>query len=121
MRYVDSFLKRDKVASFLSVKVPQTFHIVHADAENHVHKLEYVGDADLRINGGYFVLRKEIFDYMKENEELIIEPFQRLMAKRRVVAVPHDGFWRSMDTFKDKLELDELVSKGRAPWQVWMP
>ena len=120
-RYVDSFLAQDKVACFLSVRVPQTFHIVHADADNHVQKLEYVGDSDLRVNGGYFVLRREIFDYMKENEELIVEPFQRLMAERRVVAVPHNGFWRSMDTFKDKLELDEIVARGRAPWQLWMP
>jgi glucose-1-phosphate cytidylyltransferase len=119
-RYVDSFLKRDKTACFLSVRVPQTFHIVHADAENNVNKLEFVGDSPLRINGGYFVLRREIFDYMNENEELIVQPFQRLMQKRQVVGVPHDGFWRSMDTFRDKVELDELLSHGRAPWQLWL-
>jgi glucose-1-phosphate cytidylyltransferase len=119
--YIDTFLKRDKTACFLSVKVPQTFHIVHADAENQLQSLQYVGDADLRINGGYFVLRREIFDYMNPGEELIVEPFQRLMAKKKVVAVPHQGFWRSMDTFKDKLELDEVVSRGKAPWQLWAP
>jgi glucose-1-phosphate cytidylyltransferase len=119
--YVDSAIKRDKIATFLSVRVPQTFHIVHADGEHNVNKLEYVGDSPIRINGGFFVLRKEVFDYMNENEELIVQPFQRLMTKRQVVGVPHDGFWRSMDTFKDKIELDELVARGRAPWQVWRP
>jgi glucose-1-phosphate cytidylyltransferase len=119
--YIQSFMKRDKIASFLSVKVPQTFHIVHADAENNVNKLEFVGDSSIRINGGFFALRREIFDHLKEGEELVVEPFQRLMAKRQVVGVPYDGFWRNMDTFKDKLELDELVGRGRAPWQVWMP
>ena len=119
--YIESFLKRDKVACFLSVRVPQTFHIVHADQEHLAHKLEYVGDSDLRVNGGFFVLRKEIFNHMNPGEELIIEPFQRLMARKQVVAVPHDGFWRSMDTFKDKLEMDEIVARGRAPWQVWLP
>jgi glucose-1-phosphate cytidylyltransferase len=119
--YVSAFLKRGKTACFLSVRVPQTFHIVHADGENVAQSLEYVGDSPLRVNGGYFVLRREIFDYLNENEELIIQPFQRLMAKREVMAVPHDGFWRSMDTFKDKLELDEIVARGRAPWQVWVP
>jgi len=119
--YVDSFLRKDKIASFLSVKVPQTFHIVHADAEHNVQKLEYVGDSSLRINGGFFILRKEIFDYMNEDEELVVKPFQRLMAKRQVMAVPYDGFWRNMDTFRDKIELDELVARGRAPWQVWVP
>jgi glucose-1-phosphate cytidylyltransferase len=118
--HIDSFLKRDKVACFLSVRVPQTFHIVHADAEDSVSRLEFVGDSSIRINGGYFVLRKEIFEYMNEGEELIVQPFQRLMQKRQVVAVPHDGFWRSMDTFRDKVELDDLVSQGPAPWQLWM-
>jgi len=118
--YVDSFLKRDKIASFLSVRVPQTFHIVHGDAEGCVQNMEFVGDSSLRINGGFFVLRREIFDYMKEDEELVVQPFQRLMQKRQVVAVPHDGFWRNMDTFRDKIELDEMVARGPAPWQVWL-
>ena len=118
--YVDSFVKRGKTACFLSVRVPQTFHIVHADAENCVQKLEFVGDASLRINGGFFVLRREIFDVMKPDEELVVQPFQRLFADRQVMAVPYDGFWRNMDTFRDKIELDELVSRGRAPWQVWI-
>ncbi len=120
-KHIENFLKRDKTACFLSVKVPQTFHLVHADAENHLSQLQYVGDAQIRINGGYFVFRKEIFNYMNENEELIVEPFQRLITKRQVLAVPHDGFWRSMDTFRDKIELDELLARGHAPWQVWEP
>jgi glucose-1-phosphate cytidylyltransferase len=119
--YVESFLKRDKIGSFLSVRVPQTFHIVHANREHELEKLEYVGDAALRINGGYFAFRKEIFNHINEGEELVNQPFHRLAAKHQIMAVPHDGFWRSMDTFRDKIELDELVSRGRAPWQVWMP
>jgi glucose-1-phosphate cytidylyltransferase len=120
-KHIETFSKRDKIACFLSVKVPQTFHLVHADADNHLKQLQYVGDAQIRINGGYFVFRREIFDYMNENEELIVEPFQRLIEKRQVLAVPHDGFWRSMDTFRDKIELDELLARGHAPWQVWEP
>jgi len=119
-KYVDAFLKRGKIASFLSVRVPQTFHIVHADGDHLLNKLEYVGDASLRINGGYFAFRKEIFDYIHEGEELVMQPFQRLADKRQVVAVPHDGFWRSMDTFRDKIELDELMLRGKAPWQLWL-
>jgi glucose-1-phosphate cytidylyltransferase len=117
--YVESFLKSKKVACFLSVPAPHTFHIVHADAENLVTKLEHVGRSTVRINAGFFVLRTEIFDYLEPNEELVIEPFDRLMAKRQLMAVPYDGFWRNMDTFKDKIQLDEIVSRGRAPWQVW--
>jgi glucose-1-phosphate cytidylyltransferase len=120
--YVDSFQKKQgKVAQFLSVRVPQTFHIVHADAEHNAQRIQYVGDADLRINGGYFILRREIFDHMNEGEELILQPFDRLMKEKKVVAIPHDGFWRSMDTFRDKIELDDIYAKGAAPWQVWLP
>lgn len=119
--HIDAFMKTGKTASFLSVKVPQTYHIVHADSEGHATKLEHVTEAALRINGGFFVLRKEIFDSMNPGEELVVQPFQRLMEKRELLAVPFNGFWRNMDTFRDKIELDDLVAKGRAPWQVWLP
>jgi glucose-1-phosphate cytidylyltransferase len=118
--YVDAFKARGKVASFLSVRVPQTFHIVRTDGDGHIVGLEFVGDSPIRINGGYFVLRRDIFDYLKPGEELVVEPFHRLIAKRELVAVPHDGFWRSMDTFRDKTELDDLLEKGPGPWQLWL-
>lgn len=116
-KYVEDFKKRDKIAQFVSVRVPQTFHIVRSDAEGHLTDLEYVGDSPIRINGGYFVLRREIFDYMNPGEELVLQPFSRLIEKKQVIAVPYDGFWRSMDTFRDKTELDDLLAKGPGPWQ----
>lgn len=119
-QYIEDFKKRDKIGSFLSVKVPQTFHIVRSDAEGHLERLEYVGDSSIRINGGYFAFRRELFDYMNEGEELVVEPFSRLIAKKQILAVPYDGFWRSMDTFRDKAELDELLSKGPGPWQRYL-
>jgi glucose-1-phosphate cytidylyltransferase len=118
--YIDAFKAKQKVACFLSVRVPQTFHIVRADAEGYAQDLEYVADSSIRINGGYFVLRRDIFDYMKPGEELVMEPFRRLMPKRELLAVPHDGFWRSMDTFRDKTELDDMLDKGPGPWQLWL-
>ena len=66
-----------------------------------------------------FAFRREIFEYMQEGEELVVEPFRRLIEKKQLLAVPYDGFWRSMDTTKDRLELDALLSRGTAPWQVW--
>jgi glucose-1-phosphate cytidylyltransferase len=117
--YVASFRERNKIACFLSVPAPHTFHIVHSDGENHAVKLEHVAKSTVRINGGFFVLRREIFDFMNPGEDLVVEPFERLIAKRQLLAVPYDGFWRNMDTFKDKMQLDELVAEGRVPWQVW--
>jgi glucose-1-phosphate cytidylyltransferase len=117
--YVDSFQQSGKLASFLSVPVPQSFHVVHSDAQNLALRLEHVAESPIRINGGFFALKTKIFDYMKPGEELVIEPFQRLIEQRQLIAVPHHGFWRSMDTFKDKIQLDEIVAAGRAPWEVW--
>ena len=118
-QYVDSFVAREKTASFLTVPVPHTFHIVHTDAEGHVVGLEPVATSSVRINAGFFALRPEVFDYMRPGEELVVEPFERLIAEHRLVAHPYDGFWRAMDTFKDKLELDLIATAGAPPWQVW--
>jgi len=117
--YVDAFRSRGKIACFLSVPAPHTFHIVHADAEDHVTKLELVTQSPVRINAGFFVLRRAIFDYMRPGEDLVVQPFERLIGERQLVAVPYDGFWRNMDTFKDKMQLDDMVAQGNVPWQVW--
>ncbi|MBW8889562.1 MAG: glucose-1-phosphate cytidylyltransferase, partial [Fibrobacteres bacterium] len=61
----------------------------------------------------------EIFDHIKPGEELVHEPFQRLIAKGELTAYHHNGFWGCMDTFKDKQQLDDLYAKGDAPWEVW--
>ncbi len=118
-RFVEQFKARGKTASFLSVAAPHTFHIIHADAEQHVTKLEAVGRSVVRVNGGFFAFRRNIFDVLHEGEELVIEAFDRLIARRELVAVPHDGFWRNMDTFKDRQDLEELWGQGKAPWKIW--
>jgi len=117
--YVKLAKDKQAIASFVSVPAPHTFHIVHADEQDHLLKLEHVTRSPVRINGGFFALRNEIFDYLKPGEELVIEAFNRLIEKRQVLAVPHDGFWQNMDTFKDKLQLDDMVARGHAPWQLW--
>jgi glucose-1-phosphate cytidylyltransferase len=119
--YIEAFRARRKIACFVSVPAPHTFHIVHADADQHVTRLEHVTRSPVRINGGYFVLRREIFDHLRPGEELVIEAFSRLIEKQELLCVPHDGFWQNMDTFKDKLQLDDMLSKGEAPWRAWLP
>jgi len=116
---VDQVIGGDKVASFLSVRPPTTFHLVTTREGNVVTGIRDIRDTDVRINGGYFVFRQEIFDYMRSGEELVLEPFARLIEKEKLVAHPYDGFWASMDTFKDKQQLEELYARGQAPWEVW--
>jgi glucose-1-phosphate cytidylyltransferase len=117
--YLDYFKKRDKIASFVSVAAPHTFHIVDADPDHHVRKLEAVGRSIVRVNGGFFAFKTEIFDYIREKEDLVLEPFDRLIAKQELLAYPFEGFWRNMDTFKDKRELDDMLAYDKAPWEVW--
>jgi glucose-1-phosphate cytidylyltransferase len=118
-RYVDEFIARDPIASFITVPVPQSFHIVHADDIGAVVGLEPVTTSSVRINAGFFVLRREIFDFMNPGEELVVEPFHRLIEEHRLMAYPYHGFWRAMDTFKDKLELERIEAAGDPPWRVW--
>lgn len=117
--YVDAFLQRDDVAQFLAVPAPHTFHVVHADSEGYVERLEHIGQSPVRINAGFFVLRREIFDVLRPGEELVLEPFERLIGQRRLKAVHYDGFWQNMDTFKDKVQLDEIAATDDPPWRVW--
>ena len=117
--YVESFRARGKTACFVTVPAPHTFHIVHSDAEGLPYKLELVAQSPVRINGGFFAFRRGIFDVLNEGEELVLEPFQRLMARRDLLAVPYDGFWKNMDTFRDKMQFEELIAQGNVPWQVW--
>jgi glucose-1-phosphate cytidylyltransferase len=56
---------------------------------------------------------------MRPGEELVVEPFQRLVQESRLAAYEYDGYWRSMDTFKDRQGLEESYSKGKPPWQLW--
>jgi glucose-1-phosphate cytidylyltransferase len=73
----------------------------------------------LRINGGFFVFKSEIFDYIRGGEDLVEEPFDRLLAEEQLLAYRYDGFWLAVDTAKDKQRVDDLYASGRPPWQLW--
>jgi glucose-1-phosphate cytidylyltransferase len=76
-------------------------------------------DQDLWINGGFFVFSQDIFNYINEGEELVEEPFQRLIAAGNLMTLRWPGFWRPMDTFKDKIALDRMEARGECPWMRW--
>jgi glucose-1-phosphate cytidylyltransferase len=118
-KVIADFRAKQAVVSFLSVRSPQSFHIVKATAEGIVTSLGAVHDLDVRINGGFFVLRREIFDHLNEGEELVEQPFGRLIERKQLLAYRWDGFWQCMDTYKDKITYDRLEAKGECPWKVW--
>src|SRR5262249_24183313 len=116
---IADFRAKRVVASFASVNSSQTFHTVSADDEGYVQTMKALHASPLRINGGFFALRHDIFDYVNEGDELVEAPFQRLVAKRLLATYRYDGFWHAMDTFKDKITLDRMEAKGDCPWMVW--
>ena len=115
------FRHHDKVASFLSVKPNLSYHFVAANDDGCVQAFKDIAQSGLRVNGGFFAFKQEIFDYIREGEELVLEPFQRLVAEGELLAYPYDGFWMAMDTAKDKRRFDDLMEGGHPPWEVWNP
>jgi glucose-1-phosphate cytidylyltransferase len=116
---LDHFFLHKRTASFVSVKPNLSFHFVNADEQGRVKTIENFGRTHLRINGGFFVFHRDIFRYMGPGEELVHEPFQRLVADDQLLAYEYDGFWQAMDTFKDRQGLEELYAAGNAPWALW--
>jgi glucose-1-phosphate cytidylyltransferase len=117
--HVAHFVAKGKIASFLSVKPNLSFHVVQSDEHGRVTAIEDIAKSHLRINGGFFLFKQEIFKYMRDGEDLVNEPFQRLLQQDELLAYTYDGFWQAMDTFKDRQSLEELHSKGTAPWTLW--
>lgn len=117
---IERLLHSNKTACFVSVPPTQTFHLVETDENSQVTRISHAGTSNTWINGGYFVFRQRIFDYIRPGEDLVDQPFQRLIAAGELITIKHTGFWACMDTFKERQELEDLWSKGTAPWQVWL-
>ena len=116
---IKHFKKQKKIGSFFSVKPNLSFHAVKFGENDKISGIQPIRQADFWINGGYFIFRKEVFDYIKKGEELVEEPFQRLLENNELTTFKHDGFWAGMDTFKDKKMFDELYRDGQPPWMLW--
>ena len=111
------FNERDAIASFAAVKPWNSFHAVTIGDDSYVTSISAMQDEEFLINAGYFVLRREIFDYIEPGDELVEAPFQRLIEAGKLLAFKHTGFWRAMDTFKDKITFDRMYAAGDAPWE----
>ena len=118
---LDHFQQARCGGEFLSVKPNLSYHFVATDDDGRVRAFKDIGQSGLRVNGGFFAFKREIFDHMRDGEELVLEPFQRLVAKGQLLAYPYDGFWMAVDTAKDKQRIDNLYESGASPWMVWDP
>jgi glucose-1-phosphate cytidylyltransferase len=116
---VEDFQQRDAIASFLSVQPDYPFSLVSRQDDGLVTGISDVQSAGLWINGGYFTFREGIFDYLQDGEELVVEPFQRLISEKRLITHPYKGFWAPMDTLMDHQTLERLANDPQPPWAVW--
>jgi glucose-1-phosphate cytidylyltransferase len=117
--YLEHFRRQDRIASFVCVRPSQSFHAVSLGKDDLVRDIRHVSESELWINGGFFAFKREIFDYLKEGEDLVQEPFQRLIGQEQLTAYRHEGFWACMDTFKDKQAFDDMNARGDMPWALW--
>ena len=120
-RVVDTFERSSAVASMLAVPPVSTHHILDIGETGLVTGVRDMSDLMQWENGGFFVLRQGIFDVLREGEDMVPQAFRRLIERNQLLAQRHTGFWRAADTFKDRVELEELFQSRQAPWMVWDP
>jgi glucose-1-phosphate cytidylyltransferase len=116
---IADFERKQVIASFAAVQTQASFHLVHSDSEGLVTAMGQAHVSQFLVNGGFFILKRQIFDYIREGEELVEQPFARLIQERQLANYRHLGFWQAMDNFKDKITFDRMEAQGRCPWAVW--
>ena len=114
---ISAFEESGKTAMFLSVKPVFNAHMIRTDAEGTVLSVEDMSLSDVRINGGFFILKRRVLDLIEPGDELVEETFARLIEEGELIAYEYDGFFGPMDTIKDRQRLEALHETGRAPWQ----
>ena len=116
---IDRFVATDAGASMMVVPPPGSFHCVDLGEGNLVGGIAPVDQMPLWVNGGYFVLRQEVFDHIPEGGDLVGDGCVELAKRGRLLAYPYRGYWRPTDTVKERLALDEAYSRGEHPWALW--
>jgi glucose-1-phosphate cytidylyltransferase len=111
------FKESGKLGCFIAIHPPISFHLAEFDGQGSVQRIRSSQESEIWINGGYFIFRKEIFDFIQEGEELVLEPFNRLIEGGHLMAYKYEGFWRAMDTLRDRQVLEDMVERGETPWR----
>jgi len=119
--FVADFARSGAVAGLVSVPAPWSSHLVSLVRDGRVTEVSSAREADVRINGGFFAMRREVFELVGPGEDLVADVFPHLVASRRLFGHRHDGFWACVDTPQDLRALCELDARGAAPWKEWLP
>ena len=119
---ISRFTASDAVASLLAVPPQSSHHVVDIGEDGLITQVTPMRDLRQWENGGYFVLRPGIFDYLNEGEDLVEDAImRRLVPQRRALAYPYKGYWSPADTVKERVQLDEMYQQGNCPWMIWDP
>lgn len=110
-----------KTATISAVNIGQRFGVLELDGDGQIHSFREKNDSDGGlINGGFMVLNPEVFDYIEGDATVFEkEPLENLAKNGELMAYHHNGFWKCMDTQRDKMQLEEMWASGRAPWKTW--
>ncbi len=110
-----------KIATITAVNIGQRFGVLDLDEKSQIHAFREKNDDDgSLINGGFMVMNAGVFDYL-EGDETVFEqaPLRNLAADGELMAFRHEGFWKCMDTQREKNPPEELWTSGKAPWKIW--
>jgi glucose-1-phosphate cytidylyltransferase len=118
---IERFEASSAVVSLLAVSPQSSHHVVDVGDDGLITQVTAVKDLRQWENGGYFVLRPEIFDHLYEGEDLVQDALGRLIPQRRVLAYPYKGYWSPADTVKERAQMEEMYFRGQCPWMVWDP
>ena len=113
--------KHGRAATLTAVKPPARFGVLKISDRGRITSFHEKPDDDgAWINAGFFVLNKEVFDYIGKDEPYFEDyPLKNLAKDGQLFAYKHYGFWHPMDTMSDKRNLEELWAKGKAEWKIW--
>ena len=116
---IDNFYASGAAVSMMVVPPQQSFHCVEVSEAGEVKDIMPVSDLSVWVNGGYFVLSEEVFDFLPPGGDLVADACGALAGRGRVFGYKHTGFWKPADTFKERAELDDAYHRGERPWMLW--
>jgi glucose-1-phosphate cytidylyltransferase len=116
---ISRFEASSAVAGLLAVPLQSSHHVVDIGDDGLITRVTPMRNLRQWENGGYFVLRPEIFDYLHEGEDLVEDALMRLVSQGRVLAYSYKGYWTPADTVKERVQLEEMYDRGHCPWMIW--
>lgn len=120
-KLVEYHKNSNKIATLTAVQPDGRFGVIATDRDDAIISFTEKDKKDSGwINGGYFVLNPEIFDYLEDDSTVFEkQPLETVVAIKQLQAFKHDGFWQCMDTIRDRELLEKLCAEGNAPWVKW--